>query len=186
MTAKDVICEALNLVGREDAAQAISGGGDLTEEVTRLKRACLTYLNAALDELARGYFPLDCEEELTSEDGRFAFADFARPPLEVSRVTSQKGKVKWRLSPDYLIADKPRVLVRYTYAPYPLNEDDEFSYPAYAVGARLVEYGMIAEYYLVLGDAASSSAWESKYRNEIENLLSRCRLRGRIPPRRWI
>jgi len=38
----------------------------------------------------------------------------------------------------------------------------------------------------VLGDATGSAAWENKYRNEIENLLSRSAVRGRIPPRRWI
>jgi len=186
MEVKDVICEALRLVGRNDAADAISGGGALTDEVSRLKRACLTYLNAVLDELARGYFPLDYEEEITAADGRFAFSALSRKPIEIKRVTKSGKPVKWRISPDYLLADATAVTVNYTYTPDPLAEDDEFNYPSFAVGERLVEYGVAAEYFLVLGDATGSAAWENKYRNEIENLLSRSAVRGRIPPRRWI
>lgn len=186
MKVKDVICEALRLVGRDDAAVAISGGGELTDEVSRLNRACLTYLNAVLDELARGYFPLDAEEDMKNADGKFAFADFSKKPLEVKRVTVDGKPVKWHISPDYLLADGQNIRVFYTYAPVPLSESDEFYYPNFAVGERLAEYGVAAEYFLVLGDATSSAAWENKYRNEIENLLSRSNIRGRIPPRRWI
>ncbi|MDE7380052.1 MAG: hypothetical protein K2N14_03265, partial [Clostridia bacterium] len=64
--------------------------------------------------------------------------------------------------------------------------DDDFFYPVFAVSARLVEYGMAAEYFLVNGDGAGYTAWEAKYRGEIENLLSRAGVKGRIPPRRWI
>ena len=186
MKVKDVLCETLRLVGRNDAADAVSGGGELDAEVSRLKRACLTYLNAVLDELARGYFPLDCEEEMTGVNGAFAFADFGCKPLEIKRVTANGKPVKWRISPDYLIADAQNIKVYYTFAPLPLTEDDEFRYPHFAVGARLVEYGVAAEYFLVLGDASASAAWENKYRNEIENLLSGSAVKGRIPPRRWI
>ena len=186
MKVKDVICEALRLVGRNDAADAISSGAVLTDEVSRLNRACLTYLNAVLDELARGYFPLDCEEEMSGDDGKFAFSAFSRKPLEIKRVTAGGEPVKWRISPDYLVTDARAVTVFYTYAPKPLTAYDEFDYPDFAVSERLVEYGVAAEYFLVLGDATSSVAWESKYRNEIDNLLSRSSIRGRIPPRRWI
>ncbi len=56
MKVKEVICEALRLVGRDDVADAISAGQALTDEKSRIKRAFLTYLNSVLDELARGYF----------------------------------------------------------------------------------------------------------------------------------
>ncbi len=186
MKVKDVICEALRLAGRNDAADAISENNTLTDEVSRLKRACLTYLNAVLDELAREYFPLIKEEQLYGENGVIAFSDFSRKPLEIKRVSADGKPVKWHISPDYLQTEDKIVTVCYAYVPDPLTEDDEFFYPDFAVSERLTECGMIAEYFLVLGDASSSAAWENKYRNEIENLLSRSTVRGRIPPRRWI
>lgn len=187
MKVKDVICEALRLVGRNDAADAISAGSELTDEVARLNRACLTYLNAVFDELARGYFPLDAEEDMSSRNGTFPFSGFSRKPLEIKRVTEGGKPVKWHISPDYLIASGNNIRVYYTYVPSPLTAADECEYPVFAVGERLIEYGIAAEYFLVLGDATSSAVWEDKYRREIENLLFRSPVvKGRIPPRRWI
>ena len=190
----DVICRTMRLVGRSDAADLIESAagsngaaqGAQPEEVKRLKRAFLTYLNAVLDELARGYFPLDTEEEMSSENGVYAFADFLKAPLKINRVTEAQNPVEWHISPNYLHAKAKKITVSYEYAPPVLGEDDEFFYPVFAVGERLVEYGMAAEYFLVAGDGTGYSAWESKYRNEIENLLSRSSVKDRIPPRRWI
>ena len=186
MTVKEVIIQTLRLVGREDVADAVASGEQLDEEMTRLKRAFITYLNAVLDELARGYFPLDYVEDMSAEDGRYAFSAFSKPPLKIRRVTCGQRRIEWRLCPDCLVADSPNITVTYEYAPSALGEDDEFFYPVFAVGERLVSCGMAAEYYLVMGDASASQAWEDKYRSEIELLLSHSTVRGRIPPRRWI
>lgn len=185
MTVKEVICEALRLVGREDAADAISGSSSLTSDYTRLNRAFLTYLNSVFDELARGYFPLDARAEITS-DGVIAQSAFPYRPVRIKKVYQDGKEVDWQLGSEGLITKSGVVTVVYEYAPDALTEDDEFDYPVFAVGERLVEYGMVAEHYLVLGDAVSSKVWEEKYRDEIEALLSRSTVRERIPPRRWI
>lgn len=213
MKVSEVICQTMRLVGRSDAAEAIEaaaaaaeaagganknptdGGESVTEaaempvlpdEVKRLKRAFLTYLNAVLDELARGYFPLDTEEEMSSESGVYSFAGFLKSPLKINRVTDGQNPVEWRIFPNYLQTEAHRITVFYEYAPPALGEDDEFFYPVFAVSARLVGYGMAAEYFLVSGDGAGYAAWENKYRGEIENLLSKSAVKERIPPRRWI
>ncbi len=175
----------MTLAGRDDVVDSIAAGRGDADDI-RIQRAFLTYLNAVLDELARGYFPLDASESFSSPNGRFALADFARCPVAITRVTWNKEPVKWHIYPDYLTADAENILVEYEYAPDPLGLDDEFGYPVYAVGARLVECGMVAEYFLVSGDGTGYTLWENKYRDEIERLLSRSNLSGRIPPRRWI
>lgn len=187
MKVKEIICQTMRLVGRVDAADAIeSQTNSLPDETVRLKRAFLTYLNAVLDELARGYFPLDTVEEMSSETGDYAFADFLKGPIKINRVTEAEKPIEWHISPNYLHTKAKNITVYYEYAPQNLSENDEFFYPVFAVGARLVEYGMAAEYFLVAGDGSAYSTWENKYRGEIENLLSKSSVRGRIPPRRWI
>lgn len=185
MKVKEVICRTMRMVGREDAADELEGDEPAAEAV-RLKRAFLTYLNAVLDELARGYFPLDTQEEMTSESGDYAFADFLKGPIKINRVTDGEKLIEWHISPNYLHTNAKKITVYYEYSPPVLAEDDDFFYPVFAVSERLVGYGMAAEYFLVSGDGAGYAAWEEKYRNEIENLLSRSSVRGRIPPRRWI
>lgn len=153
----DLICQTMRLVGRADAADAIEND-TATAETARLKRALLTYLNAVTDELARGYFPLDTEEEMTSETCTYAFADFLKGPIKINRVTDGKNPIKWHISPNYLHAEAQKITVYYEYMPPVLEEDDEFFYPVFAVSARLVEYGMAAEYCLVAGDGAGYTA----------------------------
>lgn len=185
MTVIEIICETMRLTGRTAAADSIENGKP-TDEAVRLKRALLTYLNAVLDELARGYFPLDTEEQMSAEDGVYRFAAFLKAPVKINRVTDGKNAVEWHIYPDYLIADGKNITVYYEYLPPVLEEGDEFFYPVFAVGPRLVEYGMAAEYFLVAGDGEAYNAWENRYRAEIEMLLSRSSVRQRIPPRRWI
>lgn len=185
MTVKEMICRTMRLTGRVAAADSLESTAP-SDEAVRLKRALLTYLNAVLDELARGYFPLDTEEEMSSEDGVYAFSDFLKEPVKINRVTDGKNPVKWHISPDYLHTDAKNITVYYEYLPPVLSDTDEFFYPVFAVGPRLVEYGMAAEYFLVAGDGEAYAAWESKYRAEIEALLSRSSVKERIPPRRWI
>ena len=185
MKVKDVLIEAMRLAGREEVAEDAAGETPAAETV-RIKRAFLTYLNAVLDELARGYFPLDTSEEMSSETGRYAFSDFLKCPIKINGVTDGKTEIEWRICPDYLQTDCKKITVEYEYAPPELTEEDDFFYPVFAVSKRLAEYGMVAENFLVAGDGAAYSAWENKYREEIENLSSRSKVDGRIPPRRWI
>lgn len=181
----DIICETMRLTGRAAAADSIEDDSE-TDEAVRLKRALLTYLNAVLDELARGYFPLDTEEEMYSENGVYAFADFLKAPVKIKRVTDGENAVEWHIYPDYLHTGCKKITVYYEYLPPVLGENDEFFYPVFAVSPRLVEYGMAAEYFLVAGDSEAYNVWEGRYRAEIEMLLSRSSVKERIPPRRWI
>lgn len=186
MTVKEIICNALRLVGRDDAADAVSGGATLSDEVTRLKNIFLTYLNSVLDELARGYFPLPYEEETELVNGKKPISSFVRRVVRIKRVLVGKKPIEWHISAGYLCADAEDITVCYEYAPEPLTEDAEFYYPEFAVSERLVSFGMAAEHFLVCGCAEESRAWEQKYRDEIEALMARCTVRPLVPPRRWI
>ncbi len=186
MNVLDVIGGALRLVGREDVAEAIEAGEELGAEQLRVKRAFLTYLNAVTDELARGYFPLVKEEELESDDGLFGLSQLSESPLRILRVYEGENPIGWTIYPNYLRCRAKKITVRYEYAPARFSETDEYNYPSYEVSERLVQYGMAAEHCLVAGDAVSCNAWESKYRDEIENLLARSPAAAHIPPRRWI
>lgn len=186
MTVKEVICAALRLAGRDDAAEAIDGGGALTAECQRTKNAFLAYFNSVLDELARAYFPLGYEQEVSFAGGRKPLSSFPRRVIRVKKVAVDGKPVAWSISSGYLCAEAESAVVFYEYAPNALGEDDTFNYPVYAVGEKLVEFGMVAEHYLVLGCAEESRMWEEKYRQEIDALLCRRTVRNRIPPRRWV
>lgn len=185
MTVKEIICDTMRLVGRDDAAQELENDAP-SAQTERLQRAFLTYFNAVCDELARGYFPLEKVENMSGSNGRYAFASFSSGPVRICRVTSGRKPVEWHICPDYLIADADNIEVKYQYLPPVYKLTDKFVYPDFAVSGRMVSYGIAAEYFLVGGDGAGYTAWENKYRDEIENLLSKSTVKDRIPPRRWI
>lgn len=186
MTVKEVICYAMRLSGRADVADSIVSGVVLSAELNRVKNTYLTYLNSVLDELARGYFPLSAEEEVTFLQGKISLSSFSKRVVRIKKVLEGKNPIEWHISCGYLCADAEKATVRYEYAPEPLAYTDEFFYPEYAVSERLVAFGMAAEHFLVNGCAEESRVWEQKYRDEIEALIARCVVKPLVPPRRWI
>lgn len=186
MTVKEIICQTLRLVGREDAADEICGTAVLSAEIVRIKQAFLTYYNSVLDELSRGYFPLSEQEEVTFTDGKKNLSSFAHRVVRIKKVLVNNKAIEWHISSGYLCADAKNATVFYEYAPQPSTEDDEFFYPEFAVSERLVSYGMAAEHFLVCGCAEESHMWEQRYRDEIEALIARCVVKPHVPPRRWI
>jgi hypothetical protein len=185
MIVKDLIVDAMRLVGRVDAAEIMSTD-DKDEEVTRLEYTMLYCFNAVMDELARGYFPVKTTQAMTSQIGQFAFADFEHKPIKVVRVLCDGRKTDWRLFPEFIKTRETSVTIEYEYVPDKAAEDDEFYYPDASVGERLVTFGMAAEYLLICGEVESANCWEARYRTEIDRLLSLRTVKERIMPRRWL
>lgn len=185
MTINQLISDALRMIGRNDFAEQLEAN-DGEGEVGRAARTLLFCYNAVADELARCYFPLKKEETLTSSDGRFAFESFSMPPVKIIDVTADGKRVEWDISPGYLVCEKQTVNVVYNYAPPKAEAVDEFLYPDAEVGARMVCYGMAAEYFLICGEVSLANAWEQRYRGEIDSVLGRRTVKDRVPPRRWL
>lgn len=92
MLVSDVIKAAFEFVGRADVAEAVSDGSYTeNDEFSRAAECALHCYNAVEDELARGFFPLVKEEELTAEDGRIYYTSFAGTPVRILAVISDKG-----------------------------------------------------------------------------------------------
>jgi hypothetical protein len=181
MTVKEILEDAMRLTGRDELEGTSGEGGE-----SKVRYAMLFCLNAVIDELARGYFPIKKTEDLTSDTGRYDFSAFAERPVKIVKVTSNGRKIGWHICPEYIICDKQNITVEYEYVPDKLTEDDEFDYPDVQVSFRLVEYGIAAEYMLICGEIESAAMWEQKYRQEIDRLLSLRTVKERIPPRRWL
>lgn len=185
MTVKNLLAETARLVGRHDLANNIEKNYT-DDETSKLKRTLNFCLNAVVDELARGYFPVSTESNLTSVNGDIYFATFPERPVRILDVVRNGESVDWVISADHLHTVCGDVCVFYEYVPKPIEESREFSYPDIYVNEILVIYGMAAEYCLINGEISESTAWESKYRSEIDRRLSAKPIRGRIPPRRWL
>lgn len=186
MLVKQILSDTMRMVGRADVAESSQSSSSLTGEEGRIQSAMLLCLNAVVDELARGYFPLKTSQTLSSASGEYPFSDFDETPYRILRVTSEGREVKWRCQPAKLVCESPSVQIEYEYVPAAFALSDEFAYPHPSVGDWLVKCGVAAEYMLIAGDIDGADAWESKYRAEIDRQLALLPVKGRIPSRRWL
>lgn len=186
MTVKEIIRDALYLLGRVDVAEKYESDYVTDNEGQRVIKTLLYCFNAVQDELARAYFPLKKTEIAQSLNGEIKVSALSEKPIRVLNVLGANGTVDWRIFPDHISVKSGQVTVEYEYCPDKKSENEVVVFGDGAVGAVMVSYGMVAEYCLINGEIENANAWEEKYRREIDNALSSQKVKGRIPPRRWV
>ena len=186
MLVSDVIKTALAFLDRQDAADMITSDTYSSDaEVSRLVTALLHCFNAVEDELARGFFPLSKEEELTSAHGQLYYTSFSKTPYKILSVTCAGRAASYKIYPEYIELDSGKYTVAYLFAPEKKSLSNESDFPGYPIGERMLSYGIAAEYCLISGDIEASESWESRYRAEIERFRPRERTKG-IKARYWV
>ena len=187
MLVSDVVKTALILVGRKDAADAVDTQSYLQDtSLSHAVTAMLHCYNAVEDELARGFFPLETEQNFNTINGTVKFASFTHAPIKIVSVASDGKKVGYRIYPEYLDADAKYITVRYMYCPVKKQLTDESDYGGYPVGERMLAMGAAAEYCLIEGAFEDSENWEKRYRDEIARFRSYEKAEGYIPARAWV
>lgn len=187
MKVKDVIVCALNNLGRQELAQALSTNGTLDGEQTETVNTLLYCFNAVEDEVARCYLPLLMTQTVASSNGQVPYSALLRTPVRIRRVTSDGADADFKLFPQYMLTQSGTVTVEYEYAPSKKAVTGSSDYEQGEIGEYTLACGMAAEYCLINGEVEAAELWESRYRQEIDAAqrrnISAC---GYIPPRRWV
>lgn len=186
MKVKDIILDALRLVGREDLAAKLSAGETLDGEGAETVETLVYCFNAVEDELARFYFPLQTEQTLYSPTSEFRFSSFAYRPVNILSVRAGGASVDYEMFPEYMKTSVTEITVKYEYSPWTTTIEGVSAYDGFEVGERLVAYGVASEYCLINGEVQSANLFEDKYRNEIDHARQRSASGKLMPPRRWV
>lgn len=184
MEVKNVIANALYLIGRAELVSALSGNW-VDAEAREVINTLIYCFNAVEDELARKYIPLIAREELTSADGRFYFSSFAHNPVRIRKVKSEGKAVKYEVLPEYLSVKAKRIEVEYEYSPSGKTIDGKSDYGA-EVGESLIAFGIASEYSLINGEAEAADEWEKRYRKQLDGVQRTLPVCASLPPRRWV
>ena len=186
MLVSDVIGQALAFLDMEEYLEKFNAGGDDgDEEYTRAIAALVHCFNAVEDELARGYFPLVCTEQITVSGGSFYYTSLSRTPVKILRLTRDGRAAKFVTEPEYLAAKDGEYTVEYAYCPPAKSLGDSSDYDESKVGSRLIAYGICAEYCLITGAYEASECWEARYVRETERLRP-LPVGGHIRARWWV
>lgn len=149
------------------------------EKVARLVMCC----NNVLEELYCDYATDIATCTVTAKDG---FVDVSA--LYLSRVlslTDSNGKnVAYRYTSGGLAVADGTYKLTYAKRPYTLYWEEEIVLPSPRITERIFLYGVLSEYFLLIGDPVSK-AWETRYQDAL-HAASIKRSAMEMPARRWI
>ena len=184
-TVENVVRLAAQMLGLGETAEEYFDGNP-SDEAKRIVQGLVSCFNLVENELAVDYVPLVCEETLsTDEQGNIEYARLSKKVAYIITVRNQYGAiVKAKRMPTHLALEVGEYTVRYAAFPAEKTAKDGCEYET-GVSARLLAYGVAAEYCLHKGLYAEHAAWDKKYK---EALLIACKSRGvgRLKERAWI
>lgn len=179
MTIKDIIKLSATMLNREDVIDYLENGkasGDALECIDTLTRCA----NLTINELAGSYIFMQKEEAIHSDF--IKYTDLSETILKVVKVLDQNGnKVNFSMMPEYVKLNSRGAKIVYNYLPSNYGLEDTIGYTEKDISSRVIAYGVVAEYCLVVHAFSESVTWHQRF---IDGVESKCfpknsRIKGR-------
>lgn len=190
MTVKEVITLAAGCLGREDLIPAFDkAAGALTEDEKLELDALLRCYNFVENEVALDYCALKKEEEVEVTENRIYYTALSSVPVNIRKIVCGGYLARFSAYPAYVLVSDGCVgtaTVVYDYIPATkVSLEDESEFTGQGVSARLLAYGIAAQYCLVNGETGRAATWDKKFRDALraKNLLRRTVV---VRSRRWV
>ncbi len=160
---------------------------DLDDAATQSDKTVMLLVNCCnlvLDELYREYAASVCKTVVEAADG---FIDTSTLPLgKVLSLTDGYGcDVPFKYTQNGLITEqKGKLNLCYSRQSVGAEWNEELPLPTPQISARIVVYGVVAEYLQAAGDINGYSLWRQRYEDALRACCrSHC---NRMPVRRWL
>ena len=143
------------------------------------------YTNCSPDR--KTYCPIRREERVEITENKIYYTEFSQAPVNIRKVVCGGYLARFAAYPAYILMSDDRqgsALVVYDCIPCTKNafdEQSEFSEES-GVSARLLAYGVAAQYCLVNGENGRAALWDKKFRDALraKNIFRRTvRVRSR-------
>lgn len=190
MTVKEVLAGAADCLGREDLLAVLDKEEEeLAEEEKKEWYALLRAYNFVENETALDYCALKAEETVGVTENCIFYNEFSKKPVYIHKVYCGGALARFATFSAYIrLPDgwlgKARVVFDYLPSTKTeLGEESEFT--GTGVSARLLSYGVAAQYCLVNGETGNAAIWDKKYRDALRaaNLFKRTLS---VRSRRWV
>lgn len=172
MTVKDIIKLTAVLLGRENIV--LYNHDDKADSNTLYQVDVLTRCtNLVVNELASTYVPMIKREQVNSNGGKVNFSELSENALKILKVYDVNGnELECKFHPEYLQANKSVGEILYRYIPSNYGYTDIMGYKETEVPARIIAYGVTAEYCLTERMFEDACAWHKKYMDGIAEICS--------------
>ena len=166
-----------------DGQESVQGESETKDGVAkRLLNCC----NFTLEELYRDYATSLRKTVIEVVDG-FADTSAYRMCRVISLVDGEGNDVKYRYTEGGLSVDGDgKYNLCYARLPNDVTLDDDVTLPSPRITERVLAYGILREYFAVVGDTATASQWDERYKNALRIADVKCSSMRMPPVGRWI
>ena len=148
-------------------------------------RQLLNCCNFTLEELYRDYASALRKTVVDVIDG-FADTSALRLSKVISLVDSEGNDVRYRYTEGGLsVNEDGRYNLCYARLPAAVTLDDDITLPSPRITERILAYGVLREYFTVVGDTFSASQWDERYKDALR-IADVKSSPMRMPVRRWL
>ena len=130
-------------------------------------RQLLNCCNFTLEELYRDYASSIRKTVVEVVDG-FADTSEFRLCKVISLVDGEGNDVKYRYTEGGLcVAEDGRYNLCYARLPSDVGLEDDVTLPSPRITERVLAYGILREYFTIIGDALSACQWDERYKDAL-------------------
>ena len=148
-------------------------------------RQLLNCCNFTLEELYRDYASSLRKTVVEVVDG---FADTSAYKLcrVISLVDGEGNDVKYRYTEGGLSVDEDgKYNLCYARLPNDVSLEDEVTLPSPRITERVLAYGILREYFTIVGDTLTAAQWDERYKDALR--IAEVKTSSmRMPVRRWL
>ena len=148
-------------------------------------RQLLNCCNFTLEELYRDYASSIRKTVVEVVDG-FADTSVYKMCKVISLVDGEGNDVKYRYTEGGLSVDEDgKYNLCYARLPNDASLDDEVTLPSPRITERVLSYGILREYFTIVGDTLTATQWDERYKDALRSAdVKSSSLR--MPVGRWL
>ena len=181
--------EIPEISGDTEQGEGETSGEDVVQDDEVLLNKAKTFLqclNLVLEDIARDYMPLLCEEEIVFSNKKFEYANLSKVIGDIIKLQATNGlAVKFKCFPTFIKADVKKAVLTYSYLPEKVDFNGIFNDFSSKLTERIIAYGVAMEYLFLNSLSDEAAVWENRFLNSLESAL-RKKHNISLPKRRWI
>lgn len=183
MNVKDVVKYSATFLGRESVIKYLNGENtDADDNVLATVDTFTRCVNLVVNELAASYLPMTKKRIFKTDNGRIYYKDFSETVLEIIGVYDDcENEIPFTQSAEYVETVYSEYAVEYAYLPPNYGLTDEIGYKENVVSARIIAYGVAAEFCITERAFDESVMWRKRFTDALSKIipLKNKRLRAR-------
>ncbi len=186
MTAIDVLINTGILIGRPDIVSYFGEQINVGEETYEDIQFLLKIIGLVISELSATYLPLISKQFVTFYDGYLPYGELYGKVVKIINVYDREGN-----NVDFIDATEEislkdnksyaELFVEYQYLPEEITEESEIGYQERDIPARVIAYGVAAEYCISQGKFDEAVMHHKRYMSELQEMkgIKNVKIKGR-------